>query len=80
MARIQISNAPSGRIIVSLLYDPLLVEKVKSIDGRKWHPAKNTLEFRQCIQGKKAPSPFAPACTKRFGEGRGEGWGEGYNL
>ena len=28
MARIQVSNDPSGRIIVSFPYDPLLVEKV----------------------------------------------------
>ena len=40
MARIQISNDPSGRIIVSFPYDPLLVEKVKSIDGRRWHPVE----------------------------------------
>jgi site-specific recombinase XerD len=38
MARIQVSNDPSGRITVSFPYDPLLVEKVKSIDGRRWHP------------------------------------------
>jgi hypothetical protein len=25
----------------------------------------------------KIPLPLAPACTKRFGEGRGEGVGEG---
>ena len=31
MARIQISNDPSGRKIVSFPYDPLLVTKVKTI-------------------------------------------------
>jgi integrase/recombinase XerD len=40
MARIQISNHPSGHIIVSFPYDLLLVEKVKSINGRRWHPAE----------------------------------------
>jgi len=45
MARIQISNDPSGRIIVSFLYDPLLVEKVKSINGRRWHPAEKHWSF-----------------------------------
>jgi len=40
MARNQVSNDPSGRIIVSFPYDPLLVEKVQSIDSRRWHPAE----------------------------------------
>jgi len=35
MARIRISNDPSGAIVVSFPYDPLLIEKVKSIDGRR---------------------------------------------
>jgi hypothetical protein len=39
MVRIHISNDPSGRIIVSFPYDPLLVAKVNTIDGRRWHPA-----------------------------------------
>ena len=46
MARIQISNDPSGRIIVSFPYDPLLVAKVKTIDGRRWHPAEKHWSFR----------------------------------
>jgi hypothetical protein len=33
MARIHISNDPSGRIIVSFPYDPLLVSKVKNEEG-----------------------------------------------
>jgi hypothetical protein len=45
MARIQISHNSSGRIIVSLPHDPLLVEKVKSIDGRRWHPAGKHWSF-----------------------------------
>ncbi len=45
MAIIQISNDPSGRIIVSFPYDPLLVEKVKSIDGRRWRPAEKHWSF-----------------------------------
>ena len=35
MARIHISNDPSGRIIVSFPYDPLLVSRVKTIEGRR---------------------------------------------
>ncbi len=45
MARIKISNDPSGRITVSFPYDPLLVEKIKSIDGRRWHPAEKHWSF-----------------------------------
>jgi hypothetical protein len=45
MARIHISSDPSGRIIVSFSYHPLLVEKVKSIDGRRWHPAEKHWSF-----------------------------------
>src|SRR4030042_3961579 len=40
MARIQISNDPSGRIIFSFPYDPLLVAKIKTIEGRRWHPVE----------------------------------------
>ncbi|MDI7262064.1 MAG: hypothetical protein QME90_19380 [Thermodesulfobacteriota bacterium] len=45
MARIQISNAPSGRIIVSFPYDPVLVQKVKTIDGRKLNHAEKYWRF-----------------------------------
>jgi hypothetical protein len=40
MASIYISNGPSGHIIVSFPYDPLLVARVKTIDGRRWHLAE----------------------------------------
>ena len=40
MPKFHILNDPSGRIIVSSPYDPLLVEKVKSVDGRRWHPSE----------------------------------------
>jgi len=45
MARIHILNDPSGRIIVSFPYDPLLVSKVKTIDGRRWHPVEKHWRF-----------------------------------
>jgi hypothetical protein len=45
MARIHISNDPSGQIVVSFSYDPLLVEKVKTIDGRRRHPAEKSWSF-----------------------------------
>ena len=47
MARIQVSNDPSGRVIVSFPYAPFLVEKVKSIDGRRWHPAEKHWSFHK---------------------------------
>jgi len=47
MVKIRISNDPSGRIIVSFPYDPLLVTKVKTIDGRRWHPAEKHWSFRK---------------------------------
>jgi hypothetical protein len=49
MARIQVSKDLSGRIIVSFPYDPLLVAKVKTIDGRRWHPAEKHWGFQSCI-------------------------------
>jgi len=45
VAIIQISNDSSGRIILSFPYDPLLVGKVKAIDGRRWHPAEKHWSF-----------------------------------
>jgi len=47
MGRIQVSKDLSGRIIVSSPYDPLLVEKVKSIDGRRWHSIEKHWSFPQ---------------------------------
>ncbi|MGA2464317.1 MAG: hypothetical protein ABSH06_08200 [Thermodesulfobacteriota bacterium] len=45
MAGIEISNDPSGRTAVSFPYDRLLVAKVKTIDGRRWHPAEKHWSF-----------------------------------
>ncbi len=45
MVRIRISNDSSGRIIVSFPYDPLLVVKVKTINGRRWHPVEKYWSF-----------------------------------
>jgi len=49
MARIQISNDPSGRIILSFPYDHLLVAKVKTIDGRRWHPVGKRRSFPNTV-------------------------------
>jgi hypothetical protein len=40
MTRTEISKDPSGRIIVSFPYNPLIVSKVKIIKGRRQHPVK----------------------------------------
>jgi hypothetical protein len=40
MARIQVSKDPSGHIIVSFPYGPLLIETAKTIPGHKWHPVE----------------------------------------
>lgn len=45
MARIHIRNDPSGNLIVSFPYDPILVEKVKTINGLRWHSVKKHLSF-----------------------------------
>jgi len=45
MARIQISHDPSGRLTVSFPDDPLPVSKLKTIDGRRWHPAEKHWSF-----------------------------------
>jgi site-specific recombinase XerD len=45
MARISISNDLSGRIIVSFSYNPQLVTKIKTIEGRRWHPIEKYWSF-----------------------------------
>jgi len=59
MARINVSRGPSGRIIVSFPYDALLVAKVKTIEGRRWHPAEKHWGF-----------PNAPNLPHRWGRER----------
>ncbi|MGB9627226.1 MAG: hypothetical protein ACPL6D_01075 [Thermodesulfobacteriota bacterium] len=45
MARIKILDDPSGHIMVSFPYDSLLVEKFKTINGRRWHSAEKYWSF-----------------------------------
>ena len=45
MTRIHISNDSSGAIIVSFPCDPVLVKKVKTIDGRRWRPNEEHWSF-----------------------------------
>lgn len=95
MVKIQISNDPSGRIIVSFPYDPLLIQKVKSIDGRRWHPlekhwsfpsSKGTLEKILELFGDKEVQidPALKTDTSKLKDAPsplvGEGKGEGYHF
>jgi hypothetical protein len=59
MTRIQISKDPSGHIIVSFPYDPFLVSKVKTIEGRRCHTVEKHRSF-----------PNAPYPPHRWGRER----------
>ncbi len=54
MVRIRTSNDSSGRIVVSFLYDPLLIARIKAIDMHSRHSAEkhgsfsNTQEMLGC--------------------------------
>jgi hypothetical protein len=45
MAGIRISKNFSNGIVVSFPYDSQLVEKVKTIEGRKWHKDEKYWSF-----------------------------------
>ena len=45
MTRTQMSNDLSGRIILSIPYDPILAPTVKTIDGRTWYPSEKYWGF-----------------------------------
>ena len=45
MEKANIGKDSSGRIVVSFPYDPFLIEKVKTIDGRRWHPEQKHWSF-----------------------------------
>jgi hypothetical protein len=47
MGKANIGKDASGEILVSFPHDPLLVQKVKTIDGRRWHPAEKHWSFPQ---------------------------------
>ena len=69
MARIQVSNDLSGPIAISFPYDPVLVGKVKTIDGHRCHSAEKYWSFpnRENILQRilkvfaKNEAPIAPA-------------------
>jgi hypothetical protein len=45
MVEANIKKDISGRILVSFRYDPHLVAKIKTIEGRRWHPAEKHWSF-----------------------------------
>jgi len=45
MAETRISKDEFGRIVGSFPYGPLLVAKVKTIEGRRWHPVEKHRSF-----------------------------------
>jgi hypothetical protein len=45
MMGITVNKDNSGRITVFFSYDSLLVQKVKAIDGHRWHPDKKHWSF-----------------------------------
>jgi len=45
MAGIKISKNSQNGIVVSFPYDPQLVEKIKTIEGRKWHKNEKYWSF-----------------------------------
>lgn len=45
MGLITISKDVSGKIMISFPYDPYLIEKVRIIEGRKWHKDEKYWSF-----------------------------------
>lgn len=46
MEEVNIGKDTLGKIVISFPYDPLLVAKVKTIDGRRWHSAEKHWSFQ----------------------------------
>jgi hypothetical protein len=70
MARIQASKDLSGRIIVSFPYHPVLVSKVKTIDGRRWHPEEKHCSFlRLDVSTKSLGKIMSPLETLELAKG-----------
>jgi hypothetical protein len=63
MAKVFISNDPSGHILLSFQYNPLFVVKVKIINGRRGHPVEKqwsfqTLHPHECEKNRKDKKPL----------------------
>jgi len=45
MVQANIGKDLSGRIVVSFPHDPSIVTKIKTIEGRRWHPPEKHWSF-----------------------------------
>ncbi len=45
MVKANIGKDGSERIVVSFTYDPLIISKIKTIEGRRWHPVEKHWSF-----------------------------------
>ncbi len=45
ISKVKVSKDNSGRLTVAFSYNPLLIEKVKTIEGYNWHPDKKHGSF-----------------------------------
>jgi hypothetical protein len=45
MVKANIGKDASGRIVVSFPYDPVIVTRIKTIEGRRWHPVEKHWSF-----------------------------------
>jgi hypothetical protein len=74
MGRVHIANDSSGRLIVSFPYGLLLVSKLKTIDGRRCHPAEkhwgfpNTEEILECHCEKRSDEAISKKSSNLEGD------------
>jgi hypothetical protein len=75
MAEVNISKDLYRRIAVSLPYDSSIITKIKTIEGRRWHPVEKHWTFPTHL-------PLSPcACLhEAFRRRQGRGKGEGYHF
>ncbi|MBI5187503.1 MAG: tyrosine-type recombinase/integrase [Nitrospirae bacterium] len=52
----------SGRIAVAFPYDPLWVEKVRTIEGRRWHPFPLVIASPETIGTKQSQKAHHASC------------------
>ena len=95
MAEVNISKDLYGRIAVSFLYDPSIIAKIKTIEGRRWHPVEKHWIFPnrngvlekilkvfedEVVHLDPTLKTTASKARKAPSPLAGEGRGEGYHL